>query len=212
MKYDFDLENRTEARKKILIKLLVTVAEVAAVLLLAFFITHFGLETYTVSGEEMKPTLENGDKILVNKMSYHLHSVKRNDVIVVRISGSEHNYYSVQRVIGLPGEKVQIKEGYVYIDGEKSEEKYDFDVMENGGLALEEISLDDGEYFVLCDNRNNGEDSRNASVGNISKENIVGKAWVRMNTIQFVGHIDGFSDRTLGGQGANSDGEAGSER
>ncbi|MCD7825434.1 MAG: signal peptidase I [Clostridiaceae bacterium] len=209
MKYDFDLENRKEARKKLIIKIIITMLEVVAVLVLAFCVTHFGMETYTVSGEEMKPTLVSGDKILVNKISYRLHSVRRNDV-VVRMSGSEHNYYSVQRVIGLPGETVQIKDGQVLINGEQLEEKYDFETMENGGLALEKITLDEDEYFVLCDNRNNGEDSRNASVGNILEDNIVGKAWIRMNTIEFVGWIDGFSDKTLN-QSTSSEEEASSE-
>ncbi len=136
------------------------------------------------------PTLNNGDKILVNKMSYRIHSIKRNDVVIVKQSGSEHNYYSVERVIALPGEKIQIKDGKVYINGKELEEKYDFP----GGLALEDVTLDADEYFVLCDNRNNGEDSRNANVGNILKENIVGKAWIRMNTLEFISHLDGFEE------------------
>ncbi len=192
MKYDFDLENRKEARKQLIKKILITVAEVVFVIVAAFLITHHGLETFTVSGEYMSPTLENGDKILVNKMSYRLHSIRRNDIVVVEQSGSEHNYYSVERVIGLPGETVQIKSGKVYIDGKKLNEKIHFPTMENGGLALEPVTLDRGEYFMLCDNRNNGEDSRNANVGNIVKDNIVGKAWIRMNTIELISHIDGY--------------------
>lgn len=193
MKYDFDLENRKEARKKFVQKILITAVEVVVVIFLGFAITHYGMETFTVAGQYMSPTLNDGDKILVNKMSYRLHSIKRNDVVVVKQSGSEHNYYSVERVIALPGEKIQIKDGRVYINGKKLEEKYDFPVMENGGLALEDIILDEDEYFVLCDNRNNGEDSRNANVGNILKENIVGKAWIRMNTIEVISHLDGFA-------------------
>lgn len=193
MKYDFDLENRKEARKKVIQKVLITIAEVLAVVLLAFLLTHYGMETFTVTGQNMSPTLEHGDKILINKMSYRIRSVKRNDVVLVEQRGSEHNYYSIERIIGLPGEKVQIKEGRVYIDGEKLEEKYDFPVMENGGLAIEDVILDEDEYFVLCDNRNYGEDSRNANVGNILRENIVGKAWFRMNTIEVVSRLDGFA-------------------
>ena len=83
----------------------------------------------------------------------------------------------------------------MYINGKELEEKYDFPVMENGGLAIEDVVLDEDEYFVLCDNRNNGEDSRNATVGNILKENIVGKAWIRMNTLQFISHLDGFEEQ-----------------
>lgn len=204
MKYDFDLENRKEARKKLVRKILVTAVEVVLVVLLAFAITHYGMETFTVSGQSMSPTLSDGDKILVNKISYRLHSIKRNDVVIVQQSGTEHNYYSVERVIALPGEKIQIKDGIVYINGKKLEEKYDFPVMENGGLALEDITLDEDEYFVLCDNRNNGEDSRNANVGNILRENIVGKAWIRMNTIEFISRLDGFADKKEG-QEASSD-------
>jgi len=193
MKYDFDLENRREGRKRFIRGMLLTAAEALLVILTAFAITRFGLVTFTVSGQYMDPTLQNGDKILVNKMSYHIHSVRRNDVVIVKQGGSEHNYYSVERVIGLPGEKVQIKEGAVYIDGKRLKEKYDFPLMENGGLALDPVTLDRKEYFVLCDNRNNGEDSRNANVGNIAKEDIVGKAWIRMNTIEIVNHLDGFA-------------------
>ena len=190
MKYDFDLENRKEARKHLAKMILLTIVEVLIVVFAAYAITHYGMETFTVSGQYMSPTLENGDKILVNKLSYRIHSIKRNDVVIVQQSGSEHNYYTVERVIGLPGEEVQIREGRVYINGKKLKEPYNFPKMENGGLAMEPVILEEEEYFVLCDNRNNGEDSRNANVGNIAKEDIVGKAWVRMNTIEFISHLD----------------------
>lgn len=195
MKYDFDLENQKEARKKLAVKILITLLEVCVVIGLGYLFTHKGMQIFSVSGQDMNPTLENGDRILVNKMSYRIHSIKRNDVVIVRQSGSEHNYYSPERVIGLPGETVQIKEGRVYIDGEKLKEKYDFPAMENGGLALEEITLDEDEYFVLCDNRNSGEDSRNANVGNVLRENIIGKAWFRMNTMEIISFLDAFSDK-----------------
>jgi len=193
MKYDFDLENRKEAGKKLAWKIFITVLEVIAVVFLGYALTHYGMETFTVTGQYMSPTLENGDEVLVNKMSYRIHSIKRNDVVIVEQRGSEHNYYSVERVIALPGEQVQIKGGKVYIDGELLEEKYDFPVMENGGLALEPVILDEDEYFVLCDNRNNGEDSRNANVGNILRDNIVGKAWIRLNTVELISNLDGFA-------------------
>lgn len=194
MKYDFDLENRKDTGKRLAKMILITIAEVLIVVFAAYAITHYGMETFTVSGQYMSPTLETGDKILVNKLSYRIHSIKRNDVVIVQQSGSEHNYYTVERVIGLPGEEVQIQEGNVFINGKKLKEPYDFPAMENGGLALEPVILEEDEYFVLCDNRNNGEDSRNANVGNIAKEDIIGKAWIRMNTIEFISHLDGFSE------------------
>ena len=93
------------------------------------------------------------------------------------------------------GEKVQIKDGEVYIDGDKLKEKYRFPTMENGGLALEEFTLSEGEYFMLCDNRNECEDSRNANVGNVMSENIVGKAWIRTNHFTLVNRINGFEQK-----------------
>ena len=186
MKYDFDLEDRSKKIKSIVLRVIVTILEVVVVVALAYAITHYGLEKMTVTSDSMNPTLQEEDSVLINKMSYKIHSIKRNDVVVVQQSGSEHNYYSIERVIGLPGETVMIKDGEVYINDKKLKEKSDFPKMENGGLALESITLDEDEYFVLCDNRNEGEDSRNANIGNVLKRDIVGKAWIRMNSFAFI--------------------------
>ena len=183
MRYNYDLDDTSVNPRKIITGILITLIEIAIVVLAAFLIVRYGLERMTMSGN---------DSILINKMSYKLHSVKRNDVVVLRQNGSEHNYYVVQRVIGLPGEKVKITNGEVYIDGKVLDEKYDFPLMKNGGLALDEITLDDDEYFVLGDNRNDCEDSRNASMGNVLKSDIVGKAWIRTNSFAFINQIDGF--------------------
>ena len=166
--------------------------EAVIVVFLAFAITRYGLEKMTVSGEYMSPTLKSGDCVLINKLSYRFHKIHRNDVVVVRQTGSEHSYFTLQRVIGLPGERVQIQEGQVYIDGKKLKEKLDFPLMDNGGLAEDAFTLDKGQYFVLGDNRNECEDSRNATVGNISRQSIIGKAWIRMNSFTFVGMINNF--------------------
>lgn len=124
MKYDFDLEDHSKKRKEIFLRVLLCALEIGVVLFVAYAITHFGLEKMTVSGKYMSPTLKDGDEILINKMCYRLHKVRRNDVVVVKHNGAQHNYYTVERVIGLPGEKVQIKDGEVYIDGDKLKEKY----------------------------------------------------------------------------------------
>ena len=191
MNYDFDLEERRFS-KQFILKLLITLVEAVIVVFLAFAITRYGLEKMTVSGEYMSPTLKSGDCVLVNKLSYRLHKIHRNDVVVVKQTGSEHSYFTLERVIGLPGEKVQIQEGQVYINGKKLKEKLDFPLMDNGGLAEDAFTLEKGQYFVLGDNRNECEDSRNATVGNISRKSIVGKAWIRMNSFTFVGMINNF--------------------
>ena len=192
MRYNYDLDDTSVNTRKIITGILITLIEIAIVVLAAFLIVRYGLERMTMSGNGMEPTVKDDDSILINKMSYKLHSVKRNDVVVLRQNGSEHNYYVVQRVIGLPGEKVKITNGEVYIDGKVLDEKHDFPLMKNGGLALDEITLDDDEYFVLGDNRNDCEDSRNASMGNVLKSDIVGKAWIRTNSFAFINQIDGF--------------------
>lgn len=191
MKYDFDLDERRFS-KQFVLKVLITMVEAVIVVFLAFAITRYGLEKMTVSGEYMSPTLKSGDCVLINKLSYRFHKIHRNDVVVVRQTGSEHSYFTLQRVIGLPGERVQIQEGQVYIDGKKLKEKLDFPLMDNGGLAEDAFTLDKGQYFVLGDNRNECEDSRNATVGNISHQSIIGKAWIRMNSFTFVGMINNF--------------------
>lgn len=192
MRYNYDLDDTSVNPRKIITGILITLIEIAIVVLAAFLIVRYGLERMTMSGNGMEPTVKDDDSILINKMSYKLHSVKRNDVVVLRQNGSEHNYYVVQRVIGLPGEKVKITNGEVYIDGKVLDEKHDFPLMKNGGLALDEITLDDDEYFVLGDNRNDCEDSRNASMGNVLKSDIVGKAWIRTNSFAFINQFDGF--------------------
>lgn len=191
MKYDFDLEERRFS-KQFILKLMITLVEAVIVVFVAFAITRYGLEKMTVSGEYMSPTLKSGDCVLVNKLSYRFHKIHRNDVVVVQQTGSEHSYFTLERVIGLPGEKVQIQDGQVYINGKKLKEKLDFPLMDNGGMAEDAFTLDKGQYFVLGDNRNECEDSRNATVGNISRSSIVGKAWIRMNSFTFIGMINNF--------------------
>lgn len=195
MRYDLDLEDHRFV-KQLILRILITIVEAVIVVFAAYAITHYGLETMTVSGEYMSPTLRSGDTVMINKLSYRLHRIHRNDVVVVQERGSEHSYFTLERVIGLPGETVLIQDGQVYIDGTLLKEKLDFPLMENGGMALETITLDQDEYFVLGDNRNECEDSRNATVGNISRGDIVGKAWIRLNSFTFVGMIDGFDRDT----------------
>ena len=131
---------------------------------------------------------------LRNKMVYRFTSPKRFDIIVFKNSGKENNYYTIRRVIGLPGETVQIQDGKVYIDGNELEEEIVVEKMASGGLAKEPLTLEANEYFVLGDNRNGSEDSRFGNVGNITKDSIVGKAWLRLNPFNFVHMLNKEND------------------
>ena len=144
-------------------------------------ITFVGQRT-EVEGASMENTMHNGDNLIVDKLSYRFHDPERFDIIVFPFQFQDNTYY-IKRIIGLPGETVQIMDdGSIYINGEKLEENYGMEVIkpETIGRAAEPIELGDDEYFVMGDNRNNSSDSRTDMVGNIKRENIIGKAWLRI--------------------------------
>jgi len=188
--FDFERESKKPAVMKILIEIFIWAAQIAAVIFLAYFIIYYCVEKTTVIGSSMEKTLSANDQIIINKFIYHVSDPKRFDVIVFKQSGKEHSFYNIKRIIGLPGETVQIKDGYIYINGEVLEEIIEVDEMVNYGLAAEEIVLEENEYFVLGDNRNNSEDSRFASIGNITRDEIIGKASLRLSPFNFISKLN----------------------
>lgn len=184
-------ETKEKAKKEVrslMRELLGMLIYVAVVLALTFaVITYVGQRTQ-VNGESMYPTLYDGDNLIVDKLSYRFHEPERFDIIVFPYQYKEKTYY-IKRVIGLPGETVQIIDGYVYIDGKELDENYGREVMRDAVLASEKITLGEDEYFVLGDNRNASEDSRFPDVGNIKREDIIGKAWVRIWPLDRLGFM-----------------------
>ncbi len=190
MDFDFDKESKKPLIMKILIDVFIWVAEIAAVIFLAYFIVYYALEKTNMIGISMEGTLRNEDPIIINKFTYRVSEPKRFDVIVFKQSGREHSYYNIKRIIGLPGETVQLKDGNILINDEIVEELINVEPMLNYGLAEEPVELEDNEYFVLGDNRNNSEDSRFASVGNITRDEIIGKAFLRLKPFNFVNKLN----------------------
>lgn len=190
MEFDFEKENKKNTIIKILIDIFIWAAEIAAVIFLAYFIVYYCIEKTTVIGSSMESTLYAGDSIIINKFAYRISDPKRFDVIVFKQSGKEHSFYNVKRIIGLPGETILIKDGHIYINGEILEETINVEEMVNYGLAAEEITLEENEYFVLGDNRNNSEDSRFASIGNITRDEIIGKAALRLSPFNFISKLN----------------------
>lgn len=186
LEIDYQKSRKRRRRKRFIIKTVIWIVQIAAVIFLAYFITNIVMEKTSVSGDSMEKTLSDGDTLIVNKFAYLFGKPKRNDVIVFNQSGREHDYYDTKRIIGLPGETVQIIDGEVYIDGNLLEEAIQCDSIQIPGLAKEPVLLEENEYFVLGDNRNNSEDSRFANIGMVVKEEIVGKAWLRLNNFGFV--------------------------
>lgn len=150
------------------------------VLCLTYLIITFVGQRTEVSGESMETTLSNQDNLIVDKLTYRFDDPKRYDIIVFPFQYAEDTYY-IKRIIGLPGETVRIDgDGSIYIDGELLEESYGREVIKNPGRAASGITLGDDEYFVMGDNRNNSSDSRDPIVGNINRDDIIGRAWIRI--------------------------------
>lgn len=159
---------------------------VVVVVGITFLIIHYvGQRTY-VSGSSMENTLSDGDNLIVDKITYRFSDPKRYDIIVFPYQYEENTYF-IKRIIGLPGETVQIVDGIIYIDGEALQESYGREVMKNSGLAADPVTLGEDEYFVLGDNRNDSTDSRDPSVGKIPRDRIIGRAWVRIWPLSKIG-------------------------
>lgn len=161
------------------------------VLLFTFLVVEFVGQRTVVSGSSMEATLTDGDNLIVDKLSYRFREPERFDIIVFEYQKEENTFY-IKRVIGLPGETVQIAEdGTIFINGEELEESYGKEVIKDAGIATEPIQLQEDEYFVLGDNRNGSRDSRDGEVGPVKKSWILGKAWLRvypLNSFEVLDH------------------------
>lgn len=137
-------------------------------------------EQVQVGGTSMEPTFQDGNILMIDKLSNRSENPRRYEVIVFeKEDGGKVKEY-VKRVIGLPRETVQIRKGKIYINGRELEEPYEFDAISDGGVAREKIELGEDEYFVLGDNRNNSKDSRNVEIGIVKREQIKGKVYIRL--------------------------------
>ncbi|MBQ8189109.1 MAG: signal peptidase I [Lachnospiraceae bacterium] len=169
----------TKLNKK-LKEVLSTSIYILVVLILTYCVVTFVGQRTEVIGSSMEPTLSDGDNLIVDKITYRMGEPKRFDIVVFPYQYTKGTYY-IKRIIGLPGETVQIDEaGRIYINGEVLSEHYGKETITDPGLAGKGVILADDEYFVLGDNRNDSADSRFVSVGSIKREQIVGRAWVRM--------------------------------
>lgn len=166
--------------KDVIREIFSTVIYILIVLAGTYLLVTFVGQRTGVSGSSMEPTLSDGDNLIVDKISYRFHDPQRFDIIVFPFLYEKGTYY-IKRIIGLPGETVYIDEnGVIYIDGEVLEENYGRETILSAGRAAQPVQLGEDEYFVMGDNRNNSSDSRDQSVGNIKRDNIIGKAWVRI--------------------------------
>jgi signal peptidase I len=176
------LPEKANKASKWLTNLIIILFCVGIAYFLASFVTNYVAHQTTVEGESMEPTLSDGDSVIIQRLSYYFRDPERYDVVVFPVhyeeSSGEKTYY-IKRVIGLPGETVQIIDGSVYINGSKlTSDKYAVSDILEAGIAEKPLVLGDDQYFVMGDNRNMSTDSRNSYVGLVNKNDIVGEAWI----------------------------------
>ncbi len=168
---------------------------VAGVLLIVYLILHYVGQRTVVDGPSMDPTLADGQSLIMDKISYRFSDPERFDIVIfpgVYDETTGTSPYYIKRIIGLPGETIQIVDGKVEIDGEVLEEDtYGItDYIEEAGIAEEPLTLEDDEYFCMGDNRPVSLDSRYEEVGPVTREEIVGKIWIRIWPLSEFGDVD----------------------
>jgi signal peptidase I len=155
------------------------VVVVSVALLVAFFVRTFVLAHFVVEGSSMYSTLETGDRVFVNKLSYRLHDPNRGDVVVLHEVTGASERDLIKRVIALPGETVEMSNCQVRIDGRTLLEPYldpEVVTLNNCGQNFEPLLVPDDHVFVMGDNRGGSQDSR--AIGPIDEDDLVGRAFV----------------------------------
>jgi len=176
-------EEEIEEPKKNFVSFLVSffdfIKTIAVIVILAFVIRVFIIQPFIVEGESMEPTFKTKDYLITEKVSYRFRPPQRGEVVIFNPPDrSTENY--IKRIIGLPGDQIEIKEGSIYVNKEKLIEPY-LNSIDKTLVSQKEgytTVLKDDEYFVMGDNRSHSRDSR--EIGSIPKQNVVSKVWFRL--------------------------------
>jgi signal peptidase I len=147
------------------------IVETLLLTLFIFWIVNAATGRFRIEGHSMLPTLQEGEYIIINKLSYYLEEPERGDIIVLQFPNDRSRDF-IKRVIGLPGDQIEVSAGVVHVNGVSLQEPYIQDMPSYSG----NWTVPEGQYFVLGDNRNNSSDSHNWSF--LPQEDIVGKAWI----------------------------------
>jgi signal peptidase I len=165
------------------------VAIIVGALIVALIVKTFLVQAFYIPSGSMEPTLQNGDRVLVNKMSYRMHDVNRGDIVVFerppKATGDPNMHDFIKRVIAVEGETVEARNGRVFIDGKRLEEPYLPDGTETTNLPEQDIPQD--HIWVMGDNRGSSSDSR--VFGAITEESIVGRAFIRVWPLGSIGML-----------------------
>ncbi len=154
--------------KNFLRQTLITIALAVVI----FLVMQMTFQSSVVIGSSMEPSFTQGQRLVVDKLVYHFHEPERGDVIILHPPANGQVDY-IKRIVGLPGDTVEIKNRTVYINGSPLEEPY---IADPPSYSMAKKEIPEGQYFVLGDNRNNSNDSHTGWL--LPRENIIGKAWI----------------------------------
>lgn len=181
------MQNEAEKKENIKKEIISWITSLAFAIVVAVLIVTFVGQRVKVDGHSMEATLQDCDHLICDKISYRFKDPERYDIVVIFPDDSKSKRW-IKRIIGLPGETVRIDlDGNIYINGEILDEHYGREVIEDPGLAYQEITLGPDEYWCMGDNRNHSSDSR--VIGPVPRKHIVGKAFIRIYPFSKFGMI-----------------------
>ncbi len=176
------MAEKKKKKKSLIWGLLKTLIELGVfiliVLALSYIVSTYVVQRITVHNVSMQDTITEGDMLLMDKIVYKRRDPKRYEIICFDSSYEREGL--IKRVIGLPGESVQITDGMIFIDGKQIKDVSGVEKIEDPGLAAQEIHLGNDEFFVVGDNRDESIDSRSLDIGNVRRADILGRAWLRV--------------------------------
>lgn len=187
--------NKAPVKKNLWVKrkhlnILIWMLQIVGTLLFSAFVAYMYFSGIVVQENSMSPTIQAKDQVHINRMTYILGTPDRGDVIAFRKNSDLDNSTQIKRVIGIPGDTIQIMDGVIVLNGKTYIEDKTFSKISHPGAADEPIKLGPDEYFVLGDNRNNSEDSRFPDIGNVNEEQIFGKVWLVTTPFERFGFVD----------------------
>jgi len=155
-----------------------TAVAIGAVLFAWVIVFGWGERTVVI-GDSMSPSLVNGQEVLIDRVRYNIFEPKKGDIVVFKPNGNENVHTYVKRIVAVPGDTVLIQGGILFLNGEPQDDMFR-DSIADAGIASQEITMGEDEYFVMGDNCNFSEDSRTANIGNVRFETITGMVWYHM--------------------------------
>lgn len=179
---EFILQKKTPKKKESGFsgrRLFNTLLIVFAAIVLGYGVVQFCVQSVFMTGPSMQTVIQDGDELILNKLSYKVGKINRFDIVAIKKIGSE-DYYDIKRVVGIPGDSVSVVAGRLVINGKQTSDKYSFSIINSAGVLSDTIKLEDEEYFVIGDNTSNSEDSRFVNYGNVQKSEIKGKVAYRL--------------------------------